>query len=96
MEIFARALRYVRSMHVCRKFSAAIALMAEEGDMLGINVSSLLLLHYHSLHAVRIVKAVRRAIASRNTRDAEHSTLLRVRHMDDDEQLLVARVAIAA
>ena len=62
--------------------------------MLGINVSSLLLLHYHFLHAVRIVKAVRRAIASRNTRDAEHSTLLHVRHIDDDEQLLVCRAPL--
>ena len=62
--------------------------------MLGIDVSSLLLLHCHSLHAVRLVKAVRRAIASRNTRDAEHSTLLRVRHIDDDEQLLVFRAAL--
>ncbi len=64
-------------------------------DVLGIDVSSLLLLHCHSLRAVRLVKAVRRAIASRNTRDAEHSTLLRVRHMDDDEQLLVYRAATA-
>ena len=62
--------------------------------MLGTDVSSFLLLHYHSLHTIHHAKVVRRAIASRNTRAAEHLSLLRVLRKDNDEQLLVFRSAV--